>query len=400
MATPVQLCIIPVFENVEVFYHCATGVNMRAGLIWIVLGGVLTIGIAAALLRPSPPILVGFSGPLTGVNSDLGVQGRNGAQLAIEHINAQGGIAGRQLELLSSDDGPTAESARETDAALLRKGVVAIIGHMTSNQALAGLPVVEQHGAVMISPTASTPLLTGKRDGFFRLMPDNDSWANATADYALAQGLKTVSVIYETTNQAFAGSFVDGFALRFEAGGGSLQQRVPFTSSQRDTLESAAIRALATNPDAIVLAASARDTAALAQFIDVHDTPRPVLLSSSWAYTREIFLAGGKAVEGIVFSISYVPDDNREGYLAFRKAYTERFGWEPNFAAAFAYEGVHVLAAALTRTGGKPQGLREALAQGYPVQGISESITLDQYGDVQRQPYIVTIRNGEFVTIR
>lgn len=373
---------------------------MRAGLIWVILGGVLTVGIAVVLLRPSPPVLVGFSGPLTGVNSDLGVQGRNGAQLAIEHINAEGGINGHQLELLSMDDGPTAESARDADSALLRQGVVAIIGHMTSNQAIAGLPVVEQHGAVMIAPTVSTPLLTGKRDGFFRLMPDNDSWAYATADYALAQGLKTVSVIYETANQAFAGSFVDGFVTQFEAGGGRLLQRIPFTSARRDTLEAAAIRAVSTNPDTIVLAASARDTAALAQFIDAQDASRPVLLSSSWAYTREIFLAGGRAVEGIVFTISYLPDDTREGYLAFRKAYTERFGWEPNFAAALAYESAKVLAAALRRTGGKAQGLREALAAGTPVQGISETVTLDQYGDVQRPPYLVTIRNGEFVSIQ
>lgn len=374
---------------------------MGTGSRLLLLAVLIALGLSAFLFtRPSPPILIGFSGPLTGMNSDLGVQGRNGAQLAIEHINARGGIAGRPLEMRAKDDGPTAETARAADAALLAQGVVAIIGHMTSNQSLAGLPVVEHAGGVMISPTASTPLLSGRPDGFFRVIPDSRMWTAKLAAYAVDRGIRSVSIIYETANASFSSTFADGFADYFVSHGGILSRRIPFTSTERASLEEAAQLAVASRSEAIILSASARDTAALAQRIAALSPQKPQLFSSSWAYTREIFLAGGRDVEGIIFCLSYLPDDTREGYLAFHRAYSDRFGWPPNFAAGFSYEAVLVLADALARTKGGRHNLRAALAEGRTVPGISDPLTIDRDGDIERTPVIVTIRNGEFVTLQ
>ena len=130
------------------------------------------------------PILIGFSGQLTGKTSDIGVFGRNGAMLAIEKINETGGINGRPLKLIAEDDGNTPDGALKADKILIDAGVVAIIGHMTSSQTMAALPFINKNGMVLISPTTSTPELTNKNDLFFRTMVENPIQSKVLADYA------------------------------------------------------------------------------------------------------------------------------------------------------------------------------------------------------------------------
>lgn len=349
--------------------------------------------------RPADPIKVGFAGQLEGLVSDLGVQGRNGAQLAIEHINERGGIYGRPLMMFAEHDGYTPGEASNAARNLLGQGVVAIIGHMTSSQTMASLPIVTAANRVLISPTVTTPDLTGKTDAFFRVIPDNPSWAKALADYAHEQGIRQVHIISDTTNAAFSAPFVKAFTTSFAQHGGIALSQQPINTLLRSSLDQAVESVITMPADGVVLATSARDAAQLAQKLRTA-APRLRLFSSSWAYTREIFLAGGSDVEGMIFALSFRPDDTSPAYVAFQQSYRARFGWEPNFAASYAYEAVLVLAAALEKTGGKPEGLREALVSVHGLQGVTGPITLDAYGDVTRDTHIVTISEGSFITVR
>ncbi|MDP3451190.1 MAG: ABC transporter substrate-binding protein, partial [Anaerolineaceae bacterium] len=78
-----------------------------------------------------PPIRIGLAAQLTGKQADLGIQLRNGVQLAVDEINASGGINGRNLELSVEDDLGTPQGAKDAQNKLIDKGVVAIIGHFT-----------------------------------------------------------------------------------------------------------------------------------------------------------------------------------------------------------------------------------------------------------------------------
>lgn len=115
-----------------------TGCFPKRSLLLLVFAGLLLSHACS-----QEPILIGFSANLTGTYSDLGVQGRNGASLALERINEEGGVAGRKLRLLARDDGNTAQQARQADRDLIANGVVAIIGHMTSAQSQAALPIAQ-----------------------------------------------------------------------------------------------------------------------------------------------------------------------------------------------------------------------------------------------------------------
>ena len=121
---------------------------------------VLAMVVLTACLKKEP-IQVGLAAEITGKHSEIGVFVRNGTELAFEEINAAGGVSGRKLALLVRDDLGTAEGARQADRELIRAGVVAIIGHATSQQTLHGREVTEGAQIVLISPTTSTPALDG-----------------------------------------------------------------------------------------------------------------------------------------------------------------------------------------------------------------------------------------------
>lgn len=113
--------------------------------------------LALSACSDSSPILIGFSGQLTGKIADIGVPARNGVQLAVETINAAGGINGRKLKLIIKDDGNTPEQAIRVDQELINAGVIAVIGHFTSTQTMAALPLFNKNKVVLLSPTTSTP---------------------------------------------------------------------------------------------------------------------------------------------------------------------------------------------------------------------------------------------------
>lgn len=360
-----------------------------------VLAAVAMLG----LPRESRTMRIGFAGQLEGLMSDLGVQGRNGAQLAVEHLNAAGGVSGRRLELVAEHDGTSADDARAAATRLLARNVQVAVGHMTSGQTVAALPLWEAAGVPLISPTTSAPVLVGKADGFFRVIPANTSWAADLASYARAHGLREVAIVRETANAPFSTPFAEAFAARFRELGGTVTADLPYVTSDRKEFTEALRHARQSAASGVLLVCPARDVAMAAQAFH-RDGFFPALYSSSWGYTRELLLAGGRDVEGIVFAHAYAADLADEAFRNFHAAYAARFGWVPNFAAAFAYEAVMVLADALGRAGGDPAGLHRTLPEVRDLAGVLGPISLDQYGDVHRRSFILTIRDGEFATLQ
>lgn len=355
-------------------------------------------GLLAACSEDAP-IVVGFSGPLEGKFSDLGVQGRNGLQLALETVNAAGGVNGRELTLITRDDATTAEGAVRADTELIEAGARVIVGHILSTPTVAALPVAQRAGVVMLSPTAATQLLEGKRDNFFRVIPVSSDWSRSLARYCLETAqLRSVVTITDMDNEVYASLFNKSFSRAFTLGGGTVLGDIRVRSSQMDGWATVVGRIQALAAPAVQVAISARDLAALVREMRRAGLNIPVY-SAMWAYTSELLMAGGDAAEGIVFAVSYSGDNPRPEFQNFRARYTRRFGWKPNFAAAFGYECGILLAEGLRRAGGDPAALPEALAGIGEFQGVVGPFTMDEFGDVHRPTFIVVVAGHEFKTL-
>ncbi|WP_320006311.1 ABC transporter substrate-binding protein [Maridesulfovibrio sp.] len=346
------------------------------------------------------PILIGFSGPLKGKYSDLGVQGRNGALMAIEDINAAGGVDGRMLELIVKDDQSTPEGAIKGDKELIDEGVSVIIGHMTSGQSLAALRALKDEKIVYLSPTVSTPLVHGIKDNFFRLMSTLTDLSQGLAEYSIDVLNNTrLAVVWDVTNMDFTQPYKNVFIKEFTARGGKLVGEVVIESKDKAVDWQEVVDELKfMNPDAVVMVTAARDLAGFAQYSKLNKADWSIL-SSMWGYTKELIQTGGKSVEGIVFVVHFAEDDLSEKYTEFRKRFIARFGWPPNFGAAFSYQAVKVFAEAVRLNGGKTEGIAEFLPGISFESSVIGPFTIDEFGDVKRKGHIVTVKDGDFVSI-
>jgi len=134
----------------------------------------------AAGCTPKKPVPIGFLCGLTGRLADLGIGGRNGTLLAVDDLNAAGGIDGRLIELLSRDDEQMLEVARARLTELFDNGVELVVGPMTSSVAAAVLPLASARGIPLVSPLAGAREFSGRNDVFFRVVSSSTVSAPAT----------------------------------------------------------------------------------------------------------------------------------------------------------------------------------------------------------------------------
>jgi branched-chain amino acid transport system substrate-binding protein len=344
-------------------------------------------------------IPVGFVAQLTGVQAELGVQERNGVQLAVEEINAAGGVAGRPIRLVVRDDRGTSEGARAADRELIDAGVVAIIGHATSEQTMAGLSVTDPAGVVMVSPTASSPKLSSREDFFFRVVYSLADRAHVLADHIYqGRGIKRIAIICDADNAAYTKTYQESFADRYRSLGGKLTMETDFSSKAQPDFTLLVERLHASNPDGLLIVAADIDTALIAQRTRLMGWSVP-LFASSWAQTETLVTNGGRAVEGLELEIASAVESQTRDYLGFKRRYQSRFGQAHSFGAVLGYEAAQILAAALQKTRGTADGLPEALVGIRNFKGLTDTLSFDRYGDIMRPYYLGVIRDGKYAVL-
>ena len=339
---------------------------------------------------------IGFVGGLTGKSSDLGIQGRSGVTLAVEEINQQGGVNGRQLKLITKDDKQDSQTALKVDRELIDEGVVVIIGHMTSAMTEAALPLINERKIPILSPTTSTNKLTGIDDYFLRVINANIQLTNLEADYAFRKlKLRRIATIYDLSNRAYSEDFAANFKARFERLGGKVIAVDNFRAGPDVSFKNIAKKILQRKPDGLLIVAGALDTAMICQHVRMAGSKVPVLVSG-WAQTPDLLRHGGPAVEGII-ATQYVDHDSLvKPFVEFRKRYRTRFGdVEPTFAVVMGYEAVMVVKDALSKNP-DPTKLKETILKQKTFNGLQGAFEIDSYGDAKRKAYIVTVRKNRF----
>lgn len=359
------------------------------------LGTLLGAGLWAAVgCGERTPLRVGFIGGLSGRVADLGIGGRNGMQLGVEDLNAIDGVAGRRVDMLTRDDEQDAALARQRLTELFDAGVAFVVGPMTSAMAVALAPLASVRGIALISPTSTTHELSGKPDAFFRVVPDAPTGAHQQVDELLARGSRRLATVADLNNHAFSESWAQAAARRFVAQGGTLAAALQFRSAPGLSYAGLADQVAASRADVIIIAASASDTALLAQHIR-HVEPRAALATSPWAGTEHFPEMGGRALEGMLVAQYFDRDSQAQRYLDFVQRYTRRFGEAPGYPAVNGYDALMVGITGLRQRGDGT--LLASLARSRSHDGLQRRIDLDPNGDSRSPMYLTEIRDGRYV---
>lgn len=345
------------------------------------------------------PIRIGFIAGLSGRGADLGVAGRNGVMLAIEQKNAAGGIDGRPLELIAEDDRQNSDIAKKRVTELIDQGVDVIIGPMTSSMAMAIVPIINERGVCMVSPTVTTTDLVDKDDNFIRVISTTKDYATINAAYQYQKlNHQNVAVIYDINNRAYTESWLNNFKSTFEGLGGKLVKTTGFKSSNDMVFYDIVENLIQSEADLILIITNAVDAALICQQIRKLDKNISIAMSE-WASTERFIELAGSVAEGVYVAQFLDRNDESQQYQAFRNAYTERFSQEPGFAGIAGYDAGLVVIDALSRQK-KNVSLKQTIIKQKKFQGVQQAITINQFGDADRKTFITVIKNGSYITIK
>ena len=343
------------------------------------------------LVSCAPVWKIGYMGGLTGRLSDLGYEGRNGVQLAVEQINGDARFGSPRLELIIVDDSHRPEVGVAAMEELAAAGVRAVVGPMTSDIALAVVPLADSYRIPLVSPTASTGRLTGIDDYFLRVNPPDTAETVDLARIAIENGLERILVFTDLSNESFsrglAGTFISSFA-----GDGRATEVVGFDSRESPSY---AHLVEAVDPgawDGALIVAGTIDTALIAQQLRIGNREIE-LFGTGWAMTKDLIVNGGAAVEGMRFSHYFDDESNAGSWRKFVADYRERFGADPTFFAALSYMSTRVIWEGMLEAGSAGD-LRDAVVGIGEFEGLQGKIRIDAFGDADLERFSLVIRDG------
>jgi branched-chain amino acid transport system substrate-binding protein len=361
--------------------------------------GLLFVACLAALPACSKqePLRIGFIGGLTGKVADLGVAGRNGAQLAVEQRNAAGGINGRPVELVVRDDEQNPETAKRVAGELISQNIELIIGPMTSSMAMAMMPQINASKSILLSPTVTTTDLSGKDDNFFRVTGTTTGYASKSAHFQFKKsGVRTVAVIYDINNRSYTESWFNDFRTAFSDLGGKIVLVKTYPSGKDTVFMPMARELLAAKADSIVIISNSVDAAMICQQLRKL-APGQRIAMSEWASTERFSELAGTAAEGVVVSHFLDRNDTSQRFKDFLSAYRARFNQEPGFAGVAGYDaGLLALDAFTVRS--KGSSIKETIIARKSFPGVQSALNIDRFGDADRSSFVSVIKENRYIT--
>jgi len=334
---------------------------------------------------PSGPINVGITGPFSGPYADPGSAIRNAGQLAIDDINAAGGINGRKLVAVPEDDACDAQTGVQAAQKLLNESIVAIVGGYCSGASIPESDTLHRNGDLpFITAASSNPKFTEQGyDNVFRMVSRDDAEAPADVSF-MHDFLKAGKIAIMHDNTTYAKGVADSAKQAASAAGMTVTYFDAITPGQRDY--TAALEKVATtSPDVLFYTGYYPEFGLLAKEYVALNPPYK-LDGDSATVDPSVIKVAGKALlnAGITFTTlpttEFIHNAQND---ALSKEYQKRYGTVPGDYSSYEYDGMMALAQALRDDGGKTdaKSLNAALHAVKVASGITGPVAFDSKGD-------------------
>ncbi len=312
--------------------------------------------------------------------------GRDGARLFLEEHG------GRMVVCDTRNDQSVAAACVEQ---LADSGAIVIVGPMTSRTIDSALAAAARRGVVLVSPTVSSHLVTGRDDALLRVIGSNLDQADTIASLLAARKARRPVVLWERKNAAYAEILARRIVERLKLSDSDATRSIGYTTSTDLTFDS--LVSEHRDADAFVIAGSAMDAALLCRAVRKAGSRAP-LFGSQFAMGADLVRIGGIHAEGFVVAAAAGFSDSSRERKEFRRRFVRRYRREPSFGAGFGWE-----AASISRPGWNAPDAAEAKRRilAAPLSApLGEPLPLDAFGDVKRRVVAHVVRNGRFELLR
>lgn len=319
------------------------------------------------------------------------------ARLAVDEINARGGVRGRSLTLVARDDSADPGRAiRVAQELYADESVVAVVGHLTSGTTLAAAAIYNSgtERLAAISPSASAPDIGVTGPYTFRVCPSDEVHGAQLALWARQQlGATRAAIFYE--NEDYGRGVRSTFTVQFEGAGGTVAQAYPYVARSSEFEPLAAHAARVARADIAMIAGTRREGEHLLEALRSENATLPVVASDGMAGIE----AARVIAEGVYVSAAWLPDGDSEATRRFVDAYRRAWGGDvPDHRGAGAYDAVYLLAQAIEAVGPDRQRIQAYLAgvgTRYPAfEGVTGRTAFDEHGDVVDKSVVIGVVQG------
>src|SRR3989344_96661 len=347
----------------------------------------------SAVPATGEPIKIGGIFILSGEGASWGEAAKNGMELAIKEINAEGGIEGKPLQGIYEDDGSDPSKAISAFNKLTNSdGVKFIIGPNWSNTGLSLIELIKQHGVVAISPSLGLPAYNESSEYIFNTWPHDEILSENLAQYVYDKGYRNVAVF--GANDVWVKAQDQAFIKKFVELGGKIAFLYEPLVTETDVMSEVTKVKNDKSIDAIVLTVADYGLSSIVpNRLKELGVSLPI---SSLTVSFHVINNCGNACEGMTFLTFLTPTSDFE--KKYKAAYDNR---EVEIGADSAYDAVMLLADAFKKTGSvDPGDVQAYLNKIEKYEGASGSLVADGEGAFTKPYLIKKVQNGLPVTIK
>jgi len=365
-----------------------TRIAGRPLLLAAILGATLATPTAAQNIR------IGFHAPLTGFAASDGKSARNGAELAVEQINAKGGVNGRKIELVIQDDQAKADQAVPLANKFLGDGLKIVISGSYSGPTRAAAGVFQQAKVPYISAYAIHPDITRAGDYVFRTSFMGEVQGKAAAKL-IGGILKKKKVTLLTLNNDFGQSLSAGF--KSVAGTFDVQIASEYTYAMGDRQFGSIVASVKKDaPDLLYVSGYFFNGGPLVAQLRAGGITTPIVGTEGFD-THNFIAIAKEAAEGVMITTSLDRDSKAPATRQFIDEYEKKFNAGADMVAASTHTAVHVAVAALAKAGADDATkIRDAVAATKDFEVASGRISFNALGEIYKAAQVQVIKGGKF----
>ena len=367
----------------------------RGALSLLALCGLLTLPGCPGPGATTNEILIGHYGSLSGSEATFGKSTDNGIQMAVEEINAAGGIGGKKVRLITYDDkGDAKEAGNAVTRLVTNDGVKAVIGQVASKLSLAGGPICQEHGVPMISPSSTNPAVTQVGDMVFRVCFIDPFQGSVCARFARDHiKAETAAILYDQSTPYSVG-LMEEFEKAFVKAGGKVVRKETFQAGDQD-FSSQLTQIRAADPQVVFIPVYYAQIGNIAQQARQLGIKVPFVGADGWESGQLASLAAG-ALDGSFYSNHYSQESDAPKIKEFLAKYKAKYGEIPDSMAALGYDAASVLFAAMkTAPALDGKDLAAAIAKTKDFDGVTGKITLNENRDAVKPAVMLEIKDGK-----
>jgi branched-chain amino acid transport system substrate-binding protein len=338
-------------------------------------------------------ITLGAVLPLSGPIASYGKNSKDGVDLALEEINAQGNL---KIQVVFEDDAGDVKNAVSAAQKLISSDKVPlIIGEASSGFSVALSPICNVNKVILISPVSSAAELTEKGgDYFFRVCPSDAFQARILSKWIVDEKHTSVSMLYVNSNWGV--SLKDEFLFHYLKMGGRIVATEQLKEGDRD-FRSQISKLNVKGVSAIVAFTPPKEGGPFVRQARELGVKLPLFGGDFWG-TTEFLESGGVSVEGIYFTFPASPKGAI--YDQFVSKFKQKFGKDPDIYASYSYDLMHIVANGLRSGARSGEQLKDYLFKMSIYEGVTGPTNFDKYGDVVTKTFDrKTIKNGKYIVI-